>query len=200
MPADITNTLPAAEFQALPLEYIIAAPLLAAVKAQQATAVATRDYIMSFLDAPADGADAGAARRPVTVDFKLLLQDKDAKGNLTGASRDVLMSVPLLSMVPVPHMRIDSLTTHFKYEISQTVGANSESKKAFDGGVTLSKLPFIDFSLKGSVSSTASSQSSTNRSGMLEITLHASEAPIPEGLARLLSLLARMAEPLPQKM
>jgi hypothetical protein len=30
-----------------------------------------------------------------------------------------------------------------------------------------------------------------NRSGVIEITLHASEAPIPEGLARVLNLLAK---------
>jgi hypothetical protein len=44
--------------------------------------------------------------------------------------------------------------------------------------------------LKGSVTSRSSTESTTNRSGHLEITLHASEAPMPEGLARILSLLA----------
>jgi hypothetical protein len=29
-----------------------------------------------------------------------------------------------------------------------------------------------------------------NRSGMLEMTVHASESPIPEGLAKILNLLA----------
>lgn len=197
-PPDPPLALPAAEFQQLPLDYIIASPLLAVVKAQQAVAASTRDYILSFLDPPADGAPAGTPRKPVTVDFALKVFERDKDDKPTDKSRDVTLSVPLLSMVPVPHLRIDSLTTHFKYEIAQTVGATSDSKKALDGGVSISKIPFLDFSLKGSVASTSATQSSTNRSGVLEITVHASEAPIPEGLARLLTLLAKMAEPLPK--
>jgi hypothetical protein len=40
--------VPAAEFQALPLDFVIASPLISAVKAQAVAAAATRDFINAF--------------------------------------------------------------------------------------------------------------------------------------------------------
>lgn len=55
-------------------------------------------------------------------------------------------------------------------------------------GATLS--PWVSATLKGNVTSKATSDSSLNRSGTLDITIEASEAPMPEGLAKILSLLS----------
>ena len=168
--------VPAAEFQSLPLEFIISAPLLGVIKAQAIAAQATLDFINTF--------------KSQTVEFE----------NVTTATTDGIASVqnvtvkaPLLAMTPIPHIRIDSFTTHFKYEISQVVS----EKKSLDMGISLEAgttgllANFVKASLKGNVSSQSSSESVMNRSGVLEITLHASEAPIPEGLARILNLLAK---------
>jgi hypothetical protein len=167
--------LPAAEFQSLPLENIIAAPLLGVIKAQAAAASATNAYIQSLISA--DG-------KPITVDLKLNV-------NQNGSSKEVDIKAPLLSMVPVPHIRIDSFTTHFKYEISQVKKSNEEMNWDVEGKTDIIKNPIINFSLKGTVSGKSAEESIMNRSGMLEITVHASEAPIPEGLARLLSALSK---------
>lgn len=168
--------VPAAEFQSLPLEFIISAPLLGVIKAQAIAAQATLDFINTF--------------KTQTVEFE----------NVTTATTDgnasvqnVTVKAPLLAMTPIPHIRIDSFTTHFKYEISQVVS----EKKSLDMGISLEAgttgllANFVKASLKGNVSSQSSSESVMNRSGVLEITLHASEAPIPEGLARILNLLAK---------
>ena len=172
--SDVT-TLPATEFQALPLEYIIAAPLLGVIKAQAAAAAATQAYIGSLID------DKG---RPKTIDLEL---------SSTSASGDKKskISAPLLAMVPVPHIRIDSFTTHFKYEISEATKSSSEMSYGATLEADVTKNPFFNISLKGNVSSKSAQESVMNRSGMLEITIHASEAPIPEGLARLLSALSK---------
>src|SRR3569833_3314751 len=84
-----------AEFQALPLDFIMAAPLTAAVKAQAAAAEAARGFIEAMLD------DNGA---PKPAQFQMAVKQND------GASKDVQIIAPLLSLVPVPHLRIDSLT------------------------------------------------------------------------------------------
>jgi Protein of unknown function (DUF2589) len=169
--ADDKQILPAAEFQSLPLEFIISAPLAGAVKAQAVVAQNMKDFIMAFKD--------------TNVEFT-------AATFTNGSEQKVNVKVPLLSMVPVPHLRIDSLTIDFKYEVSQIVG----DKKSFEAGVDLSAgttgllSKFVNATLKGSVTSRSSSESTVNRSGHLAVTVHASEAPIPEGLARVLSLLA----------
>jgi hypothetical protein len=95
-------------------------------------------------------------------------------------------------MVPVPHLRIDALTTTFRYEINQLKKETKEQEGKLAGDAKLGWLlsKFVDFKLEGSLSGRSSDESSMNRSGSLEITVHASEAPIPEGLSRILSFLA----------
>lgn len=189
----VEQTLPAADFQSLPLDFLIAAPLVAAVQAQKQAALSTKDFITSFLN-EVKGADDKPSGRftPQTANFDFSFAQTGADGK--AATKTVKLDVPLLSIVPVPHLRIDSLTTHFKYEVSQVVG--TERKQATQGELNagIKYLPFLEASLKGSLSSTSAEHSTTNRSGLLEITVHASEAPMPEGLARLLSLLAKVVD------
>jgi hypothetical protein len=165
--------IPAAEFQALPLEFVLVAPLTGVVKAQAIVAQNILAFVESFKDK--------------TVNFKAEFE------NAGGNKQKVEVNAPLLSVVPVPHLRIDSLTVSFKYEISQVVADKKdlEMGMSLEGGTTGIAAKFFNASLKGSVSSKSSSESTTNRSGSLEVTLHASEAPIPEGLQRILSLLAK---------
>lgn len=190
---DIT---PAAEFEKVPLDFIIASPLTAAVKAQQIAAETTKNFILSFLneEKSADGKGTGLYS-PQTVKFKLDAKKTNERGETVASN--VNLDVPILSMVPVPHLRIDSLTTHFKYEVTQIIKTSSESTKTItgSGSAGLKVIPILNLSLSGTLSSRSSEDASTNRSGILEVTVHASEAPIPEGLARLLSMLAKVAEP-----
>lgn len=170
--------VPGAEFQALPLEYVVATPLLATVKAQAAAADATRMYIERLLDP--------ATRRPVMVDLSVDFKDD------SGATRGTNIEAPLLSLVPVPHLRIDSLNIHFKYEISQMVKDSRATGLSMElgakSGAALS--PWVEASLRGSVSSQSTQETTTNRSGCLDISVHASEAPMPDGLAKLLTLMS----------
>lgn len=175
-----TEIQPAAEFQALPLEFIVAAPLIAAVKAQAVAAQATMEFVTKFKN------------DIVQFEFESE-QDGSVKKNKVNA--------PLLSIVPVPHLRIDSLTINFKYEITQTVKEASSLEKgvALDVSTGAALSPWVSATLKGSVSSKSSEESTMNRSGTLEITIHASEAPMPEGLSRILGLLANSI-PVPKTM
>jgi hypothetical protein len=174
--ADNTNLSLAAEFQALPLESIIAAPLKGAIQAQAMAAAATKAFIDGMIDKNGN---------PVNVNFKV--------ARTTGGTTDTAaISAPLLSIVPVPHLRIDSITTHFKYEITLAEKKEKEFEWGVDASVGTTGLlaKFVSVSLKGNVSSKSREESTMNRSGMLEITVHASEAPMPEGLAKVLNLLA----------
>lgn len=179
------TTTPAAEFQALPLDTIVATPLTAAVKAQRATAEATRQFIEGLLNE--ESGDGGGAKTPLTVDFDIDYTDAEGES----ATRSV--KAPLLSMVPVPHLRIDNLTINFVYEISETYMSEEAQSKSLDLEASTGRLlsPWVKASLKGSVSSESRSKSTMNRSGELRIHVEASESPIPEGLGRILSLLSR---------
>ena len=169
------KSLIGAEFQALPLEYLVSAPLVAAVNAQRVAAESTKNFVQSMIE---DG-------KPITVDFSV-----DSKA-ADGSSSSIDVSAPLLAMVPVPHLRIDSLTTRFTFEISQTFRNASSTEKSINTEISSGKMlsPWVSASLKGSASSKGSKESTLNRSGQLDITVQASESEIPEGLARVLSLL-----------
>lgn len=172
------DIIPGAEFQALPLEYIVASPLLATLKAQAMVADATRMYIERLLDPD--------TRLPLMLNFNMEHSTEPSGRKSTS------IQAPLLSIAPVPHMRIDDLKVQFKYEITRTL----RDAKAVEGGLELGAraggvlAPWVDASFMGTVASKSSEESTTNRSGSLEITIHASEAPIPEGLARLLTMLS----------
>lgn len=188
-----TQIVPAAEFQALPLEFIISAPLVGAVKAQAMAAQTTLDFINGMIQKPDGGAPGGGAAPAGsvrTVDFQIKVKENDAQGN--PQPKEKTISVPMLSIVPIPYLRIDSLTVNFKYEIRQTVTDTDATDKSismdFQTGGLLSK--WVSGGLKGGVSTKSSEESTINRSGSLEITVHASEAPIPEGLAKVLSMLS----------
>lgn len=161
--ADITTV--GSEFQSLPLEYLVSAPLLAAVQAQ-ATAAATTQKLLADL-------------KTQTVEFETEIDDG-------GAVQKRVVKAPLLTCVPVPHLRIDSLTTHFKFEINQISKTTEHNQGNIGGEIGLPVLSSL-FSLKGSLTHESSRETTTNRSGMLEITVHASEAEMPAGLQKVLS-------------
>lgn len=172
------TTVPAAEFQALPLEFVVAAPLTAAVKAQAIAAQATLHFL--------EGMFEEKTHEPISVPFRVEVEDEK------GAKKSTVINAPLLALVPVPHLRIDTLNIEFMYEITQTYRDTRETSKSADLNVGTGGLlsHWVKASLKGSVSNKTSSESTTNRSGSLTISVKASEADMPEGLARVLTLLA----------
>jgi len=176
MPKDINA---GAEFAALPLEYMITTPLVATVKAQAAAADATRAYIERLIDPQ--------TRKPIGVNFAINYKDDQ------GGSKSTTFDAPLLAMVPVPHLRIDALDIDFNYSVSQTIGETSAFEWGVDaevkGGANWG-VAHVEATVKGHVQSKSALDSQVNRSGALAIKVHASEAPIPEGLARVLTMLS----------
>jgi hypothetical protein len=166
------------EFQSLPLEFIVSAPLTAAVQAQ-ATAAATT---LAFLNATKDNYLAFTAK-----------MDED------GEAVNKAINVPVLTCVPVPHLRIDSVTTNFKFEISQQVKETSKTSEGVELSGGISGIPWFNLSLKGNVTHESSREATSNKSGMLDITVHASESDMPAGLQKVLDWLTSSVQTVPSK-
>jgi len=169
---------PAAAFQALPLNHMIAEPLKAAVQAQQSSAIALENYIRSFID------ENG---KPITIDFKSRIKDTD------GTDRTVSISAPLLSIVPIPHLSINEINTHFSFEVSHVRKEASRNDGKLEGNVASQGIvsKFVDLSLSGNVSTTSESQQTSNQSGKLDISVKASQAPVPAGLQKIMDIMAQ---------
>jgi hypothetical protein len=177
-----------AEFKSFDLKSIIGDPLYAAVQAQATAAQATRQYIESMIDK--------ATGKPITVNFVADYKD-DA-----GGSKRTTIETPLLAIVPTPHLRIDSVDIDFKYSISQTISESKTDEKSAELEVSAKAFwgwGAAQAKFKGQVMSKSQEDSQTNRAGALNIRVHASESAMPEGLARMLTLLANTVQPTPKE-
>jgi hypothetical protein len=200
----------------IPFGAILGAPLVAAVGAQAAAAQACVDFITKVgLDGntvrtarfdfvrsvPTDDAEASARKAlgfpdgALSDDQQKQLADKIAAIGPMADTR-VSVTVPLLSLMPIPFIRIDNLTIAMKTSITATTessGTNTTSNalegKA-DGSVGWGPLK-VGFS--GSVSSkkdsTATSTSKYSVEQTIDVNIHATQDDVPAGLAKVLNIL-----------
>lgn len=197
---------PGAEFQSLPLEFIVSSPLVAAVKAQRVAAETTIDFVKSFfndISPPAPPAPAPAPPKvfaPVAVELQLdRTVTQPPVGGLPPPApvpSSVKIKVPIISLINVPNLQIDSLTINFRYEISQTYLDKNETKAFGELSVTSGPAiaAFVSASLKGGVNHSHSDENTVHRGGTLDISVRASQTAMPAGLDRLLSILSKGIE------
>lgn len=181
--------VPAADFQSLPLGFLMSAPLKAAVEAQAIAAMTTKSFVESCLTEPKEkGADKGV-REAINVTFRATVGEP---AETDAAAKSVEISAPLLAILPIPYLQVSDVQVNFKYTIAQTFRDQNETSKGIElkAGTGALLSPWVSASLSGYATSKASHESTTNRSGNLEITLRAGQAPIPEGMARIISMLA----------
>jgi hypothetical protein len=110
--------------------------------------------------------------------------------------RTVNLIVPLLTIVPVPYIRIDTLTIDFIANISaeSSTSFSESASSAFEGSVSASaKWLFFSASFDASYSSKKDSTGTANSSYSVEYTMNvavrASQDSLPAGLASILNIL-----------
>jgi hypothetical protein len=176
----------------VPLGAIIGGPLTAAVEAQAAAAIACASFIKNVgLTTDANGK---VSLNEVTFAFEH--QPAVAPGSPPPQAQSMKVTVPLLSMLPIPFIRIESLTASFKIAISAIDERSNQEKSTLDAEGKLDAS--VGFALwkvgaSGSVSSkkdsTATNTSKYSVEQTMDISLHAVQDDMPVGLARLLDLL-----------
>ena len=176
----------AGELQALPFGSLIGAPLDAAIEAQAKAAVSSVNFIRSI------GFDDKGAVQNVTFTAK--------KGKT-----ETEITAPLLTIVPIPFIRIDEMTIDFKANVTsssesedKTIQSTSKNAKISAGASYL----FFKASLEASISSKKDSESTKNSRYSVETTIdihvHAVQDELPAGLAKMLNILSDTIQaPLP---
>jgi hypothetical protein len=135
--------------------------------------------------APAEGAELTQAQK-----------DQLAALTADGCRASITVDVPLLSVLPIPYIRIDNMTIALKTTVNATTestSGNTESKtlegKA-DG--TLGWGP-VKVGFSGGISSkkdsTASSTSKYSVEHTIDINIHAVQDDMPAGLLKVLNIL-----------
>lgn len=169
-----------AEFEKIPLEFIIASPLLTTIKAHQLAALTTLNFINSI--------------KGETAKFLLKVKNVDDHGVEVSSEREI--EVPLLSIVKVPSLNFDSLSVSFNYNISQVYKETETSNQAgnINIGTTGILSKFVNASLTGSITHSRSSENVANRGGSLEVKLHVSESQLPAGLEKIINAMVESIE------
>lgn len=186
--AKITEASPA-EFSKIPLDFIIATPLLTTIQAHQVAAKTTLDFVQGLLVED----DKGTKTMPsVTFTMKVLQK----KGDDTEEMVDREITVPLITLVKIPSLTFDSLSVSFNYNISQIVKEEENSKQSAKLEIGTKGLlsKFISASLVGSVEHSRSVENTVNRGGTLEVKIHVSEGPMPAGLDKIITALVQQIQ------
>lgn len=163
---------------ALPIDKMISAPLMAAIKAQVQASHAYKDFIETV------GMSDGKA---VMVPFEYTEDQVDGQGNVTG-TRTRHMLVPLLALVSHPNVNVDEVNIGFEMTIESS--QEEHSSTSGEGGFE-AKIGWGPFSVSvhGKVSHKSEQTRKTDTRAKYSIDVKATRAGPPEGMMRVLDAL-----------
>jgi hypothetical protein len=200
-----------AELQALPLEYMLATPLTAVIKAQALAAQTTVDFIEK-VGLQEDQATGELSVRSAQFSFDQPIPDPANPGAVI--VQPTTLTVPILTLAPIPFIRISDLNVSFEFKIRDVSSNQSKAeitgKTGFEstttatgqigfgggligflGGASGSGSVEQKTNVSASVSATyqSSNRQMTDRSATFKMTMNAVQDALPEGLSRVLTIL-----------
>lgn len=182
MPIDTTpSTVATNALQAIPFGSLIGGPLNACIEAQATAAKTTYEFIKSV------GFDANGKAKSVVFEYQ-----RDGK--------IVNLTVPLLVIVPIPYIQVDTIGIDFMANISASSSSVQENTSSENMGGELDaegRIGWGPFSLsarfKANYSSKKDSKATQESKYSVEYTMNvhvgASQSNMPAGLAAVLNIL-----------
>ncbi len=196
------------QFTGLPMQDLIGGPLMAAADAQVRLANSTAQFIQQVGFRPTDktkpDADGNIEFDPATfdvrtVDFKFdqAAGPPDPKTGIV-PTETVSLEVPLLAIVKVPALGIDTVDIIFDMEVKNSESSKSSTDKSgkFSADASVGWGPFsLKVHVEGSVASHQENPRSTDQSAKYHVEVHAADKGMPEGLARVLDMMNQAIAP-----
>lgn len=185
------------ELRQIPFGYLIGAPLKAAIEAQALAAKTTIEFIekvgfippdtnqdMMFIDEASD-ADAGKVRN-VTFSYKKIDENNEEK--------EVELTVPILSIVPIPYIRLDEITIDFTAKLNDTIQNTTKTGFKLDASVSGKYKSWwsplsLEFRTSMSYETAKTTSAKYTRDYTMNINVRAVQDDMPAGLSRVLDLL-----------
>ena len=169
----------AEQFAGLQMDQLIGAPLRAAADASIMLANSTADFINRV------GVDKEGKVRTVAFSYQKHSTNGDGTSNLD----EMKVDVPMLAIVPIPNLQVDEVNILFDMEVKQSEKQDS----SMDVGAALSNsvnLGISKVNITGSVSAHQSNTRSSDNSAKYHVDIRATNHGMPEGLARVLDMMA----------
>ena len=200
----------AEQFQGLPMDSLIGGPLRAAAQAQIMLARSTAEFINTVGFEPNSNNTGPDYEKTRYVEFVF---DRPAQGwspdttTTTGAglpapqippTEEVKLKVPLLAIVPVPNLQIDTVDIVFDMEVksSETSRDSTEAQVGFEAEAKAQIGPFsISVKVNGQVKTSKENTRSSDNSARYHVEVHATNHGMPEGLSRVFDLMASSIAP-----
>lgn len=172
------------QFRGLDMKNLIGGPLSAAADASLALANSTVTFINTV------GFDEKGKTRTVKFGYQQKSQNEDGTIN----SDEMNVDIPLLAITPIPNLQIDNVDVLFDMEVKETSKSESSNDLSATGSATIGFLGF-KMSVTGSVSAHQSNTRSSDNSAKYHVEVSASNYGTPEGLARVLDMMATNISP-----
>lgn len=179
----------------IPFESIIGGPLSACIKAQAEAAVSTVNFIESV-----GLKGTGDKKEAVYVVFSYVQN-----------GRKVNVSVPLLTIVPIPYIAINNISLEFKVAITGTDSSSvvdeeslesnetkEESSKKGGGWLTKRKTSKMTTSVSTKKDSKSTQDSTFSIEATMDVKVQAGQESMPAGMAKVLELLGSAMDVVPE--
>ena len=174
----------AEQFAGLQMDQLIGGPLRAAADANAHLANSTADFINNI------GFDNKGNVRNVMFGYQKRTANEDGTSNLD----ELKVAVPILAIVPIPNLQVDEVNILFDMEVKQS--EREESSRDMSASLDASvKIWPVKINVTGSVSSHQSNTRSSDNSAKYHVDVRATNHGIPEGLARVLDMMAANVAP-----
>ena len=212
--------LPGQELSSIDFTSMIGGPLIAVVRAQAQSAIATVDFIKTVGFKPTGdeiepGEDSGVGE-PIYVSFKYpkelapyqpavaaVAEVRDADGNVTTpavVASDAVpavyetheLTVPILTMLPIPYIRIEEVTIDFNAKINSVEYIKTDSTFKISAELKVKHSWLVgSVKLKVNTSYQRNSQqgNTVNRTYSMAIHVRAVSTEMPAGMEKLLGIL-----------
>lgn len=187
------------ELSNLDFESMIGGPLNAVIKAQAQSAVTSVDFIKAV---GFDSDNTGTITGPTMISFKYKrpVEQTAADGTVTVEVKDFELTVPFLTMLPIPFIRVEETTIDFNAKITSVQESSSTSSHGLDTELTAkagwgwgsAKLK-VNYSYKKSTSAS----SKIERTYSMAVHVRAVQDELPAGTEKLLGILENAIEETP---
>lgn len=175
----------AEQFAGLQMDQLIGAPLRAAADASTQLANSTADFINRV------GFDGEGKVRTVAFGYQRRSANEDGTSNLD----EMKVDVPMLAIVPIPNLQVDEVNILFDMEVKQS--ERQESAMDLSASITGTvNLGIVKVSVTGSISAHQANTRSSDNSAKYHVDVRATNHGTPEGLARVLDMMAANVAPM----
>lgn len=175
--------------QGLPFDNLIGGPLNACVKAQADAAQTTLNFINDVgLNHVIDEKTGQETKEAIYVYFSFVQ-----------GGRKAVMSVPLLTIVPIPYICINTIDINFKatitgvesssYTNELSVQKDVESNSTIKKGIFRRKTTNLKTTVSSKRDSKSTRDSSFSIESTIDVSVHASQDSMPAGMAKVLEML-----------